>query len=79
MPIHMTTRINRGNAEDQDRWRTKLKIAEATENFPSGGSLILAESHAHALQIAKELRAQGKRSIVRGAYVRTTAELSEQP
>lgn len=41
----------------------------------SSGSVILAESPAHALEVAEELKAQGHRTIVRGVYVRTTAEM----
>jgi len=70
--------IDRGSAEDQDRWLAELETAEATENFPSGGSLILAESHAHALEVAAEIKVRGHRTIVRGVYVRTTAEVQRK-
>jgi len=36
--------IERGSGEDQDRWLTELEAAEVAEDFPTGGSLILAES-----------------------------------
>jgi hypothetical protein len=65
--------VDRGSTEDQERWRTELSAAEEAENFPPGGSLILAESPAHALQIVHELRAKGHRALVRGVYVRTSA------
>lgn len=64
--------IERGSQEDQERWRAEL---EAADDFPSGGSVILAESPAHALEIAEDLKARGHRAIVRGVYVRTTAVL----
>ena len=67
--------IDRGSKEDQDRWSAELEAAEAADDFPSGGSVILAESPAHALEVAEELKAQGHRTIVRGVYVRTTAEM----
>lgn len=66
---------NRGSAEDQERWLVELETAETAEDFPSGGSLILAESPAHALEIAEEMKVQGQRTIVCGVYVRTTAEM----
>lgn len=65
--------IDRGRDEEQERHLAELKAAEVAENFPSGGSLILAESSAHALEIAEEMRAGGHRAIARGVYVRTTA------
>lgn len=58
--------ISRGSDEDQDRGLAELEAAEAAENFPSGGSVILAESPAHALESAEEMKAQGHRTIVRG-------------
>ena len=67
--------IDRGSKEDQDRWLAELEAAEAADDFPSGGSVILAESSTHALKVAKELKAQGHRTIVCGVYVRTTAEM----
>ncbi len=67
--------IDRGSDEDQDRWLAELKAAEATEGFPPGGSLILAESPTHALSIAEEMKADGHRVITRGVYVRTTCEM----
>lgn len=67
--------IDRGSDEDQDRWLTELEAAEAAEDFPPGGSLILAESPAHALSIAAEMKSDGHRAIVRGVYVRTTCEM----
>jgi hypothetical protein len=63
---------NRGSAEDQDRWLAELNADEEAENFPPGGSLILAESPEHARSIADELRVNGHRLLVRGVYVRTT-------
>ena len=71
----MKAAIDRGSAEDQDRWLAELEVAEAAEDFPPGGSLILAESPAHALSIAEEMKADGHRAITRGAYVRTTCEM----
>jgi len=66
---------NRGSAKDQERWLAELEAAEADENFPSGGSLILAESPTHALEILNQMRARGHRAIARGVYVRTTCEM----
>jgi hypothetical protein len=66
--------IDRGSEEDQNCWLAELEAAEAADNFPSGGSVILAESPAHALEVAEKLKAQGHRTITRGVYVRTTAE-----
>jgi len=71
--------IDRGSEEDQDRWRAELEAAEAADAFPSGGSVILAESPVHALEVAKKLKVQGYRTIVRGVYVRTTAEFHPKP
>ena len=73
----MTTKpkIDRGTANDQDRWLAELARAEEAEAFPLGGSLILAESPTHALEIAEDFKARGHRVIVRGAYVRTTLVL----
>lgn len=65
--------IDRGSDEDQERWLAELSAAEEAENFPPGGSLILAESPAHALSIVDELRAKGHRALVCGVYVRATA------
>lgn len=48
---------------------------EAAEHFPSGGSLILAESPAHALSIAAKMRINGHRAITRSVYVRTTCDM----
>lgn len=70
--------IDRGSDEDQDRWLAELEAAEATDDFPSGGNVILAESPAHALEVAAELKVQGHRTIVRGVYVRTTAEMQRK-
>lgn len=70
-------RVDRGSARDQDRWLAELEKAEAEENFPQGGSLILAESPAHALEISQDLRTKGHRVITRGVYVRTTCVLQE--
>ena len=58
--------IDRGSKADQDRWGAELEAAEAADDFPFGGSLILAESPTHALEVAEELKAQGHRTIVRG-------------
>lgn len=74
----MTTCINRGSAEDQDRWLAELESAEVAENFPSDGSLILAESPDHALKIAQGMATKGLRTIVRGVYVRTPIEMPEK-
>jgi len=65
--------VDRGSDEDQERWLSELSTAEEAENFPPGGSLILAESPAHALLIAAELRAKGHRALVRGVFVRASA------
>lgn len=70
--------VDRGSAKEQERWLAELSTAEETENFPLGGSLILAESPAHALSVADELRAQGHRALVRGVYVRTSASPKSQ-
>ena len=70
--------VDRGSAEDQDRWLAELEAAEEAESFPPGGSLILAESHAHALSIAEDMRARGHRAITRGVYVRTTCEMQRK-
>jgi hypothetical protein len=67
--------IDRGSDADQDRWLAELEAAEAAEDFPPGGSLILAESPAHALSIAEEMKADGHRTVARGVYVRTTCEM----
>jgi hypothetical protein len=67
--------IDRGSEEDQDRWLAELEAAEAADDFPAGGSVILTESPSHALKVAEELQGQGHRTIVRGVYVRTTAEM----
>lgn len=75
----MKSRDARGNDQDQDRWIAELETAERAENFPRGGSLILAESPLHALEIARKMKAQGQRTIVRGPYVRTTAETIKKP
>lgn len=64
--------VDRGSSADQARWAAELEVAGALEDFPPGGSLILAESPAHALRVAGEVRALGHRAIVRGVYVRTT-------
>jgi hypothetical protein len=66
---------DRGTDEDQDRWLAELEAAEVAENFPPGGSLILAESPAHALSIVEKMRTDGHRAIARGVYVRTTCEM----
>lgn len=73
----MSKSVDRGSDEDQDRWLTELEAAEEAENFPEGGSVVLAESPDHALEIAEKLRAAGHRTIVRGVYVRTTCVLQE--
>jgi hypothetical protein len=65
--------VDRGSTKDQERWLAELAAAAEAENFPPGGSLILAESPPHALQIVNELRAKGHRALVRGVYVRTSA------
>lgn len=65
--------VDRGSSEDQERWLAELSAAEEVENFPPGGSLILAESPAHARSIVDGLRAKGHRALVRGVYVRTTS------
>jgi hypothetical protein len=65
--------LDRGSAEDQERWLAEIASAEEAENFPLGGSLILAESPSHALLIADDLRARGHRALVCGVYVRTSA------
>ena len=70
--------IDRGSTEDQERWLTELSAAEEMENFPPGGSLILAESPAHPLSIVAELRAEGHRTLVRGVYVRTSASFAHR-
>jgi hypothetical protein len=72
------TVIDRGSNEDQDRWITELEAAEAAENFPPGGSVILAESPAHALEIVYEMKARGHRAIAHGVYVRTTYEMRKK-
>lgn len=68
----------RGSEDEQERWLSEIEAAEEAENFPSGGSLILAESPAHALEVSTELTARGIRTIVRGVYVRT-ADPEETP
>ena len=70
--------VDRGSAKELERWLAELSTAEEAENFPLGGSLILAESPAHALSVADELRAKGHRTLVRGVYVRTSAVLEPQ-
>lgn len=70
--------LDRGSNEDQERWLAELSATEKAENFPLGGSLILAESPSHALSIGDELRTQGHRTLVHGVYVRTSAVLGTE-
>ena len=74
-PLAGSPVFNRGSAEDQERWLAELELAEAAESFPSGGSLILAESPAHASEVVQDMRLLGHRAIARGVYVRTTCAL----
>jgi len=70
---------DRGSAEDQERWIAELDAVERAEDFPPGGSLILAESPEHAQSIVDELRAEGHRSLACGVYVRTTHVFRRHP